>query len=204
MIESHSETPASLRLSRPIPALKKWAEELDYAALDPTDHGHIPFAVILVKEAEKWRTDVRLRHAPSLPVQLTASLIKHNGALPSTYAEKTAFKEHILSLKVKFDEENFEEAEAHAFRLWSERIVSSDVSALLDLHPLPNGNGNGDSSHANPAFHALLKTLKAFVDKTGALPLTSTLPDMKTDTESYVKLQRMYKEHARTDNVRLF
>ena len=87
--------------------------------------------------------------------------------------------------------------------MWSERTVSSDVSALLDLHPLPNGNGNGDSSHANPAFHALLKTLKAFVDKTGALPLTSTLPDMKTDTESYVKLQRMYKEHARTDNVRL-
>ena len=59
VIESHSETAASLRLSRPIPALKKWAEELDYDALDPTDHGHIPFAVILVKEAEKWRQEVR-------------------------------------------------------------------------------------------------------------------------------------------------
>ncbi len=59
VIESHSETAPSLRLTRPIPALKEWAQVLDYASLDPTEHAHIPFSVILVKEAEKWKAEAR-------------------------------------------------------------------------------------------------------------------------------------------------
>ena len=53
----------------------------------------------------------------------------------------------------------------------------------------------------------MLDTLRTFVTSgtgPGALPLTSTLPDMKTDTESYVRLQRLYKEQARVENVCLF
>ena len=77
--------------------------------------------------------------------------------------------------------------------------MPSDVQALLDLPAVaPDASPNG-------AFHALLDTLRAFAaDPAGAraLPLAATLPDMKTDTESYVKLQRMYKEQARLENVR--
>ncbi|KAJ3519917.1 hypothetical protein NM688_g9232 [Phlebia brevispora] len=178
------ETAPSLRLLRPFPALKEWATSLDYAALDPTDHGQVPFVVILVKAAEQWKAE-------------------HNGSLPTSYAEKQAFKAYIYSLKVKLDEENFEEAEAQAFRLWSEKPVSSDVAALFDLPPLSNPGNADETIEGNVAFHALLKTLKLFVespDGPGTLPLTSSLPDMKTDTQSYVKLQRMYKEQARIEN----
>ena len=59
----------------------------------------------------------------------------------------------------------------------------------------------------NADFHALLQTLHKFVtdpEGPGCLPLTSTLPDMKTDTESYVKLQRLYKEWSGVENVGLF
>ena len=59
VIESHSETTPSLRLTNPFPALKQWAADVDYSKLDPTDHGHIPFAVILVREAEHWKAQVR-------------------------------------------------------------------------------------------------------------------------------------------------
>ena len=64
--------------------------------------------------------------------------------------------------------------------------VPSDVQALFSLSQLPT------SPKHNATFHALLQTLDEFVkDPTGesTLPLTSTLPDMKSDTESYVKLQ---------------
>lgn len=66
VIESHSETTPSLRLTNPFPALKQWADDLDYDALDPTDHGHVPFTIILVKEAELWKAEVLLR--VSLPI----------------------------------------------------------------------------------------------------------------------------------------
>ncbi|KAF7792179.1 hypothetical protein EIP86_003210 [Pleurotus ostreatoroseus] len=191
VIESHSETTPSLRLTNPFPALEQWALEVDYSKLDPTDHGHIPFAVILVKEAENWKA-------------------QHDGKMPQTYAEKQAFKAAIAAHKVKIDEENFEEAEAQAFRLWSEKPVPLDVSALFDLPPLnvactitpsPSSNTNADPGSPNADFHALLCTLKAFVVSEGALPLTASLPDMKTDTVSYVRLQKMYRERAGIENA---
>ncbi|KAI0682387.1 hypothetical protein BC835DRAFT_1424486 [Cytidiella melzeri] len=179
VIESHSETTPSLRLTKPFPALQDWADSLDYEKLDPTDHAHIPFAIILIKEADTWRKD-------------------HGGALPKVYAEQKAFKSQVIARRRKLDEENFEEAENQAVRMWSEKPVSSDIAALLELAtPLESlTDGNYD-------FHALLHTLKLFVshpDGPGCIPLTTTLPDMRTDTESYVKIQKMYKEQARVEN----
>ena len=59
VIESHSETAPSLRLTKPFPALQQWADSVDYDKMDPTEHAHIPFAIILIKEADKWRAEVR-------------------------------------------------------------------------------------------------------------------------------------------------
>ncbi|KIP05877.1 hypothetical protein PHLGIDRAFT_482064 [Phlebiopsis gigantea 11061_1 CR5-6] len=180
VIESHSETAPALRLTKPFPALQAWADSTDYDTLDPTEHAHIPFVIILIKEADKWRAE-------------------HNGALPKAYAEQKAFKAAVLARQKKLDEENFEEAEAQAVRLWTEKGVPSDVQALLDLPAL------APDASPNVAFHALLQTLRAFVSDPagpGTLPLTATLPDMKTDTESYVRLQWQYKEQARVENVR--
>lgn len=78
--------------------------------------------------------------------------------------------------------------------------VPSDVQALFSLEPLVSSS----KQTLNPEFHALLKTLHAFVtspDGPGSLPLTSTLPDMKTDTESYVKLQKLYKSWSSVEAV---
>ena len=49
----------------------------------------------------------------------------------------------------------------------------------------------------SPFFH-LLAALKEFTDQseTHTLPLTSTLPDMKSDTSNYIHLQRLYKTRA--------
>ena len=59
VIESHSETPPSIRLTKPFPALQDWADSVDYSKLDPTEHAHLPFAIIRIKEADQWRAEVR-------------------------------------------------------------------------------------------------------------------------------------------------
>ena len=57
--QSHSENAPSLRITRPFPALLDWARSLDLQNMDPTDHGHIPFVVILVRAMDEWRNNVR-------------------------------------------------------------------------------------------------------------------------------------------------
>lgn len=77
--------------------------------------------------------------------------------------------------------------------------VPSIVASLLEL-----ASPSDSLPKENEAFHSLLRTLKLFIshpDGPGCLPLTSTLPDMRTDTESYVQIQRMYKEQARLETV---
>lgn len=52
-----------------------------------------------------------------------ASPHQHNGHPPQTPAERQEFKKRILAMKVKSDEENFDEAEAQAYRCWAETKV---------------------------------------------------------------------------------
>lgn len=60
VIESHSETAPSLRIDKPFPSLLDHALTLNLDALDPTDHGHIPYVVILVRAMEEWKKSVRI------------------------------------------------------------------------------------------------------------------------------------------------
>ena len=57
-MDSHSETTPSLRLDKAFPALLDYAKSLDLANMDPTDHGHIPYVVILVRVVEEWKAKV--------------------------------------------------------------------------------------------------------------------------------------------------
>lgn len=179
------ETPPSLRITRPFPALLEWARELDLDNMDPTDHGHIPFVVILVRVVDDWRRE-------------------HGGALPATSTEKQAFKAAVRALRRKPDEENFDEAEAQAWRVWAEPAVPSDIAALFALPPLSGADAPLSETTPNTAFHALLRALAAFVRSErgpGALPLSGALPDMRTDTTSYVRLQTIYKDRARVEKA---
>ncbi|KAG9311294.1 hypothetical protein JVU11DRAFT_8382 [Chiua virens] len=134
--------------------------------MDPTDHGHIPYVVILVRVLEDWRAS-------------------HDGKSPQTSTERQAFKKRILAMKIKPDEENFDEAEAQAYRCWTETKAHPAIAP--------------DALRQNPSpFFHLLAALKEFTDQseTHTLPLTSALPDMKSDTANYIHLQRLYKTRA--------
>ncbi|OBZ77300.1 NEDD8-activating enzyme E1 regulatory subunit [Grifola frondosa] len=156
----HTDAIPTLRITRPFPALLQWARDLDLENMDPTTHAHIPFVIILVRAVDLWRRE-------------------HNGALPTTMAEKRAFKESVLAMKIKPDEENFDEAEQQAWRVWSEPAVPSEISALFSLPELQQPSTSSDTNALpNPTFHALLRTLSA-----------------------YVRLQRVYREQAAAEKT---
>lgn len=55
VIESHLETSPSLRIDSAFPALLDYALSLDLENMDVTDHGHIPYVVVLVRALEEWK-----------------------------------------------------------------------------------------------------------------------------------------------------
>jgi amyloid beta precursor protein binding protein 1 len=95
-------------------------------------------------------------------------------------------------MRKKQDEENFEEAEAQAYRAWTPTTVPSDIKSLFQDPKIVN------LSSTSPPFFHLVNALSKFVEDqpSRSLPLSSTLPDMKASTEAYIQLQRMYKKRA--------
>ncbi|KAJ7634864.1 hypothetical protein FB45DRAFT_910090 [Roridomyces roridus] len=179
IIESHSETAPSLRIDKAFPALYDYATSLDFASMDPTDHTHVPYVVILVRALADWEA-------------------AHDGKAPQTSADKKAFKEAVQAMKIKFDEENFDEAEAQAYRCWTETGVPSDITALFQD---PQLSKLGPTS---PPFYHLLDALRQFtLLPPHTLPLSSTLPDMKANTSSYIHLQKLYKTRAEEEKATL-
>ncbi|CAK5274638.1 unnamed protein product [Mycena citricolor] len=145
--------------------------------MDPTEHSHIPYVVLLVRALADWKAG-------------------HDGKAPQTYDEKKLFKEALQDMKTKFDEENFDEAEAQAYRCWTETRVPSEISALFQD---PKLSALGPSS---PPFFHLLDALRQFTQQPPhTLPLSSTLPDMKANTTNYIHLQKLYKQRAEEEKA---
>ena len=74
------------------------------------------------------------------------------------------------------------------------RQVPSEIATLFED---PAISPEALRQNPSPFFH-LLAALKEFTDQSErhTLPLTSTLPDMKSDTTNYIHLQRLYKARA--------
>ncbi|KAF8273387.1 hypothetical protein EI94DRAFT_1715778 [Lactarius quietus] len=167
VIESHSETSPSLRIDKPFPALLQAARALDFDSMDTTEHGHIPYVYILVRALDDWKAI-------------------HNGLPPQTYEEKQEFKLILDAQKRNPDEENFDEAVAQAYRAWTPTDVPSHLVELFSAMSRP----------LTPFGH-LLEALRLFSERPShVLPLNATLPDMKSDTEGYVRLQNLYRTQA--------
>ncbi|KDQ10726.1 hypothetical protein BOTBODRAFT_488758 [Botryobasidium botryosum FD-172 SS1] len=174
IIDSHTEALPSLRIDKPFPDLETHALALEFENMDLTDHGHVPYVVILVRALHEWKQ-------------------KHDGSPPKTYAEKKEFKSQLTNMKKKIDEENFDEAVAQAYRAWTATSVPREIEALFSDPACTNV-----TSESTP-FFLLLHALSHYTRRTGLLPLSSTLPDMKSDTTSYIHLQNLYKTRAREE-----
>jgi amyloid beta precursor protein binding protein 1 len=58
--------------------------------------------------------------------------LKHDGKLPNSSEDKADFKKLLTSWRRKGDEENFDEALAQAYRVWTSSAVSKRLKLNSD------------------------------------------------------------------------
>ncbi|KAG0266614.1 NEDD8-activating enzyme E1 regulatory subunit [Actinomortierella ambigua] len=178
IVETHPDSVADLRIDSPFPELDAYWRTFDFDTQDNLEFGHIPYVAILLKFMDQWKKE-------------------HNGQTPSTYAEKNQLKALIRSGMRSADDENFEEALSSVLRSCQATVVPSSIKDLFSDPEVENLTAESID------FWVLVKALKEFVADTsksaGLLPLSGTIPDMKAQTDSYVKLQSIYKAKAKQD-----
>ncbi|KAL4419001.1 hypothetical protein ABPG77_000866 [Micractinium sp. CCAP 211/92] len=170
-----------LRLGNPWPELEAYAASIDLAGAEDVLHSHIPYAALLIKAAQQWRRE-------------------HDGQLPGSYAERSAFKDLLKSWQRQIDgipleEENFTEAVANAHKVWAPPTVSSELRAILE------DSCAAHLTQQSPNFWVLVAALKLFIEQEGQgqLPLEGSIPDMHASTQQYLQLQRIYRAKADAD-----
>ncbi|KAF5013546.1 hypothetical protein FDECE_469 [Fusarium decemcellulare] len=185
IVDTHPDEAATtdLRLLAPWPELTEFASEMtkDIDNLDNHQHGHLPLVVILLHYLEQWQ------HT-------------HNGAYPTSYADKTAFRKTV-SEAMRTDnpeggEENFEEAVAAVMKHVVVPSIPSSLQQVFDY-------AHQDADEIKSSFWIIAEAVKRFYSEQGRLPVPGGLPDMKAQSNVYIKLQNIYKEQARQDVSRV-
>ncbi|POM62340.1 SUMO-activating enzyme (SAE), partial [Phytophthora palmivora] len=104
-----------LRLSKPFPALQKFADSFDLKSLSTIEHAHVPFVVLLLQAMKKWKEE-------------------HDGKPPATFPEKEAFKKCLQEMAwgPPGHELNFIEAAENAYKAYVPPQVPEEVAPVLE------------------------------------------------------------------------
>lgn len=89
----------------------------------------------------------------------------------------------IIQQRRSDDEANFSEAFAEAKNAWLTPEIPEWIQELFDSEKCTQQNAN--------EFWLCVLALKQFVDENKKLPLSGTLPDMSSATETYQKIQSL-------------
>lgn len=181
IVDTHPD-PAStqdLRLSQPWPELANaTAAVKNLEQLDNHEHGHVPYILVLLHFLDIWKDS-------------------HEGKTPSTYKEKTEFRELVRSgartNTPEGGEENFDEAIAAVLKSIAPPELKSSVKEMFSMESCTQLRA--DSAN----FWIIAASIKGFYEKHGVLPLPGSLPDMKAQSSDYINLQDIYKTKARKD-----
>ncbi|KAJ2980227.1 hypothetical protein NUW58_g7004 [Xylaria curta] len=181
IVDTHPEVEKTtdLRLLQPWPELSAFAKEMveRIDALEDHEHGHLPYVVILLHFLEQWR-------------QL------HDGKNPTTLKEKKEFSKLVLSGARTNNPEGGEENFQEAVDAINKNIKVPELAP--ELEEVFNHQTSSEVE-LRSSFWAVAKAINLFHQKHGCLPLPGSLPDMKAQSNVYVKLQSIYKEKARRD-----
>jgi len=181
IVDTHPDPDSTqdLRLLAPWPELSAAVDALgDISTCSDHDHGHIPYILLLLHYLQEWKAS-------------------HDGRYPSTFKEKTGFRDRVRS-GARADnpeggEENFDEACAAVLKSITEPPIGNGCREMFSM---PSCTALTPDS-AN--FWLIASAIKTFYDRHGVLPLPGSLPDMKATSEEYIKLQNIYKSKARAD-----
>ncbi|CCG81238.1 putative Ubiquitin-like activating enzyme [Taphrina deformans PYCC 5710] len=176
IVETHPDAIVDLRLDNPWPELSSLAEDLDLESLNDNQHTHVPYVLLLLHYLAIWKD-------------------QHDGNAPKTFDEKSQFKTLIRSGMRNVDEDNFDEAVNNVWRACSTTNVPSSVQDLFDSPSAQELTPETDQ------FWFLVRAVADFVKTSGKglLPVAGTIPDMKSDTNTYIQLQKTYRARAMRD-----
>ncbi|KAF4480151.1 amyloid beta binding 1 [Fusarium agapanthi] len=197
IVDTHPDETATtdLRLLAPWPELLEFSQSMteNIDNLDSHEHGHLPMVVILLHYLEQWKQ-------------------AHGGAYPTSYVDKTTFRKTV-SEAMRTDnpeggEENFEEAIAAVMKHVVKPSLPSSLRQVFDhVHQDPVRTSainlvliaNLCQEEITSGFWVTTEAVKRFYNEHGRLPVPGGLPDMKAQSNVYIKLQNIYKERARQD-----
>ena len=189
-----------IRVSNAFPELEAFAASIDLASLDPYQHKHVPYIVILIKVLHEWK---RTHHGQMPTSKDRAALVSMITALSDDYRPKDTFPDEAsLAEWEKYRgiryEENFQEALKNVSKLWAPKTVRADLRLLIESEV-------SDAAGATPSeFSILLRALHAFRLATdGQVPHKGDIPDMVSTTAYFVALQRLFEMRARRDNEQM-
>lgn len=177
VIETHDPSKLmDLRLDKPWPELQSYVDSIDLSTLNDVDHAHVPYIVIFIKALQKWIDD--------------------HGTVPKLYAEKLQFQSSIADmLRNLATEGNFSEAKDGYIRALHKTVIPPELTRILESE-------KAKVSKESSIFWILVASLKLFISEVGSLPLLGELPDMVSDTKSYVAMQKLYHEKSLVDQAK--
>ena len=97
----------------------------------------------------------------------------------------------VMSKRRSDEEANFEEACSEAKNAWIDPTIPDTVQALFQSPACTQENASD--------FWVCVLALRQFAEKHKCLPLSGTLPDMNSDTQSYQAIQSLYRDKAQRD-----
>jgi len=174
-----------LRLSVPFAELKAYADSYDLASLDDHKFSHVPFVVLLVKAVQGWRKANNIADdiipTPKDKAGITAALndLKRRG---------------VAGL-------NFTEASKFALRTWVPYRVPDEVEALLNDDRAQNLTR--DTSDFWIAVHGL-RQYRLQEGQGRYLPLIGQIPDMETESVTFVEIKNVYNNKFEQDVAALY
>lgn len=177
VIETHDPSKLyDLRIDKPWPELQAFADSFDLNLLSDQEHSHVPYIVIFIKALDSWRST-------------------HGGQTPLTYSDKKQFRAYVQSLSRNFQlETNFIDADAAHLRPHQKTEIPDSIKQLIKVCE------ERQLTQKTSIFWIFIAALKNFlIQNDNVLPLPGTLPDMASDTDNYVRLQKIYHDRAVRD-----
>ncbi|EFO21305.1 hypothetical protein LOAG_07183 [Loa loa] len=180
IIDTHEENvPPDLRLDCPFPALSELVDSIDLNRMHYDAHSHTPYLILFLKALTLWREKYG------------------QDDFPDNHEKRKTYEAIFMSLRMPHPEngsvreQNFVEGHTAMVRSLKRTTIPLEVKELLD-HP--------KARQANlEQFWLLTAALRRFVITHKVLPVRGSLPDMISDSESYVVLATKFRDKAKQD-----
>jgi amyloid beta precursor protein binding protein 1 len=165
-----------LRIANSFKEFEEYCDDFDFGTSNTLSHSHIPYPVILFKALSTWKAN-------------------NGGATPSNKDAKDAFEALLKSMSIDINKEtNFQEAVKHKSMAFTASSLPGPVQELIEeasQQPLTKDDSE---------FDILLNSLKIFIERSnGCAPLNGQVPDMTSQSASFVRIQKIYHDKAVSD-----